>query len=60
MKKITVCMTRLLEKHRLQITAAAEAAERTIRANFGNPSSLYRLGLDAEKEVKAARRYLIL
>ena len=26
MKKITVCMTRLLEKHRLQITAAAEAA----------------------------------
>ena len=36
--------------------AAAEAAERTIRANFGNPSSLYRLGLDAEKEVKAARK----
>ncbi|MBR3301399.1 MAG: cysteine desulfurase [Firmicutes bacterium] len=35
---------------------AAEAAERTIRANFGNPSSLYRLGLDAEKEVKAARK----
>ena len=36
--------------------AAAEAAERTIRSNFGNPSSLYRLGLDAEKEVKAARK----
>ena len=36
--------------------AAAEAAERAIRGNFGNPSSLYRLGLDAEKEVKAARK----
>ena len=36
--------------------AAAEAAERVIRDNFGNPSSLYRLGLDAEKEVKAARK----
>ena len=36
--------------------AAAEAAERTIRGNFGNPSSLYRLGLDAEKEIKAARK----
>ncbi len=36
--------------------AAAEAAERMIRADFGNPSSLYKIGLDAEKEVKAARK----
>ena len=36
--------------------AAAEAAERMIREDFGNPSSLYKIGLDAEKVVKAARK----
>ena len=30
--------------------AAAEAAERVIKDSFGNPSSLYRLGLTLKKK----------
>ena len=34
----------------------AEAVMKTLTEGFGNPSSLYRLGLDAEKLVKGARQ----
>ena len=40
--------TRVSEK------AALKAAEMMTK-NFGNPSSVYSLGLDAEREVKKAR-----
>ena len=36
--------------------AARNAALRMIEEDFGNPSTLYRLGLDAEKVLKAARK----
>ena len=36
--------------------AAKDAALRMIEEDFGNPSTLYRLGIDAEKVLKAARR----
>ena len=36
--------------------AAVLAVTRALKEEFGNPSSLYRLGLSAEKEVKAARK----
>ena len=36
--------------------AAKNAALRMIEEDFGNPSTLYRLGLDAEKVLKAARK----
>ena len=35
---------------------AVKAALDAMEANYGNPSTLYRLGLDAEKIVKAARK----
>ncbi len=36
--------------------SAAEAMERIIRSVYGNPSSLHAKGLEAERELKAARR----
>lgn len=38
--------------------AAAEAALAAMREHFGNPSSLYRLGLDAENLIAASRKKL--
>ena len=41
-----------------QYDEVTEAMLRTMRESFGNPSSLHALGLEAEKEVRAARRSL--
>ena len=38
--------------------AAAHAALEAMQQHFGNPSSLYRLGLDAENLIAASRRRL--
>lgn len=41
-----------------QYDEVTDAMLRTMRESFGNPSSLHALGLEAEKEVRAARRSL--
>ena len=39
-----------------QYDEVTEAMVRAMKDGYGNPSSLYQLGVDAEKAVKAARR----
>ena len=41
-----------------QYDAVTEVMLRAARENYGNPSSLHALGLNAEKEVRAARKML--
>ena len=41
-----------------QYDAVTEVMLRAARENYGNPSSLHALGLNAEKEVRAARKTL--
>ena len=42
-----------------QYDEVTEAMVRAMKDSYGNPSSLYQLGVDAEKAVKAARRQVL-
>ena len=42
-----------------QYDEVTAAMVRAMQEDYGNPSSLYQLGVDAEKAVKAARRHVL-
>lgn len=42
-----------------QYDEVTDAMVRAMKENYGNPSSLYQLGVDAEKAIKAARRQVL-